>query len=76
MKSDYKKIFERHVEFSNEELEDEELGHADEMDMAMRGIMADMINHSEDTGCREYEIIVRAKKRSTLTPAPEAGDQG
>ena len=59
----YRKIFDRYVEFSDEEIEDEEQGHADEMDTAMRGIMADMINHSEDTGCREYEIIVRAKKR-------------
>ena len=62
IKSDYRKIFDRHVKFSDEEIEDEEQGHADEMDMTMRGIMADMINHSVDTGCREYEIVVRAKK--------------
>ena len=57
----YRKIIEQSVEFSEEELEMGE--HMQEMDQNMRGIMGEMINHAERTGCREYEIIIRAKKK-------------
>jgi hypothetical protein len=56
----YRKIIEQSVSFCDKDLEMGEF--ADTMDMSMRGIMGEMINHAEDKKSLEYVIVVYAKK--------------
>lgn len=54
----YHKILDQLVKFSGVDLE---TGEFYEMDGQLRNIMGKMIDHAEEAGCIEFEIIVRAK---------------
>ncbi len=56
----YRKMISQPASFDEESLAMGEF--ADTMDATMRGVMAEMINHAEDRGSRDYVIVVYAKR--------------